>query len=56
MAQSALVNKDQDLNIQIKMAVTKEELMAMDPEDVFEWEATKLDAGLEALGVTIGKS
>ena len=38
------------------MAVTKEELMAMDPEDVFEWEVTKLDAGLESLGVTIGTS
>ena len=56
MAQSALVNKDQDLSIPIKMAVTKEELMAMDPTDVFDWEVNKLDEGLEALGVTIGTS
>ena len=42
MAQSALVNKDQELNLPINMSITKEELMVMAPEDIFEWEVTKV--------------
>ena len=36
------------------MPVTKQELVGMDPEEVFEWEVDNLDAGLEELGITIG--
>ena len=37
-----------------KMAVTRQQLMDMDPEEVFEWEVENLEAGLKELGVTVG--
>ena len=39
-----------------QMEMTKQELMDLDPEDVFEWEVEKLEAGLKELGITIGIS
>ena len=39
-----------------KMAGTKEQMMEMDPEEVFEWDVETLDAGLKELNVTIGTS
>ena len=38
-----------------QMALTKQEMMELDPEEVFEWEVEKLDEGLKELDVTIGK-
>ena len=36
------------------MHVTKQNLVGMDPEEMFELEVDNLDAGLEELGITIG--
>ena len=40
----------------IQMALTKEEMLKLDPEEVFEREVEKLDEGLKVLDVTIGKN
>ena len=39
-----------------KMALTKEEIEKIDPEEVFEWDVETLDAALKELNVTIGSS
>ena len=36
------------------MAATREQMMEMDPEEVFEWEVDNLDVGLKQLNVTVG--
>ena len=38
------------------MSTSKEDMLNMDPEAVFEWEVEALDAGLKEFGVTIGKT
>ena len=38
------------------MAVTKQQLMGMDPDEVFDWDSDNLDAGLKELDITIGKN
>ena len=38
------------------MAVTREKMLGMDPDEIFDWDAENLDAGLEELGITIGKN
>ena len=37
-----------------KMDVTKENMMKMDPEEVYDWDVENLDAGLKELKITIG--
>ena len=37
-----------------KMAATKEELMQMDTEEIFDWDVDTLDAALKELNVTVG--
>ena len=49
MAQSAVSNQEN-----CKM-VTKEHIKSATPDDVCEWEASKVEASLKALKVTIGK-
>ena len=36
--------------------VTKEQLKSTDPDEVLEWEVSKLESGLKVLSITIGKS
>ena len=38
-----------------QMALTKEQLLELDPEEVFEWEVEKLEEGLKTLDAKIGK-
>ena len=38
------------------MAVTREELIGMDPDEVFDWDSDKLDEGLKELDITKGKT
>ena len=38
------------------MAGTKQLLLGMDPDEVFDWDSDNLDAGLKELDITIGKS
>ena len=38
------------------MAVTREKMLGMDPDEIFDWDAENLDAGLNELSITIGKS
>ena len=38
------------------MAATREEMLGMDPDEVFDWDSDNLDAGLKELDITIGKS
>ena len=33
----------------------KQELLGMDPGNVFDWASDKVDGGLKALDITIGK-
>ena len=35
------------------MSVTKQEMLEMDPNDIFEWEVENLEAGLIEFGITI---
>ena len=37
-----------------KMSVTKEELMEMDADEIFQWDVEKLDAALKELSVVVG--
>ena len=37
------------------MAVTKQELMDMNVDEIFDWDSNKQDKGLEAMGIMIGK-
>ena len=37
-----------------RMPVTNQDLVDMDPEEIFEWEVDNLDAGLDELGITVG--
>ena len=39
-----------------RMAVTKQQMMNMDPEDIFDWDVEMLDAGLKELNITIGST
>ena len=39
-----------------QMEMSKQELLELDPEEVFDWEVEKLEAGLKELGVAIGVS
>ena len=39
-----------------EMALTREQMMKLDPEEVFDWEVEKLDEGLKELGLAIGKN
>ena len=48
------VNRQRKKSTTAKMAVTRQQLMDMDPEEVFEWEVENLEAGLKELGVTVG--
>ena len=50
MAQSAL-----DTKKTAKM-ITKDQIKATDPEAVFDWEASKVEAALKELSIDIGKS
>ena len=59
MAQSA--NNESELNLSLKqrkrsmsskMSLTKEQLMEMDTEEIFDWTVEKLDAALKELNVT----
>ena len=34
----------------------KQELVGMDPDEIFEWDSDKLDNRLKALDITIGKN
>ena len=34
----------------------KQDLLVMDPEEIFEWDSDKLDVGLKVLDITIGKN
>ena len=36
--------------------VTKEQLKATDPDEVLDWEVSKVEASLKELGITIGKN
>ena len=36
------------------MAATREQMLEMDPQEVFEWEVDMLEAGLKELNVTVG--
>ena len=38
------------------MAVTREKMLGIDPDEIFDWDSDNLDAGLEKLGMTIGKN
>ena len=59
MAQSA--NNESELNLSLKqrkrsmsskMSLTKEQLMEMDTEEIFDWTVEKLDAALKEFNVT----
>ena len=39
-----------------QMALTKDQLSKMDPEEVFDWEVEKLEEALKELGIEIGKN
>ena len=36
--------------------VTKEQLKSTNPDDVLDWEVSKVESGLKALDITIGKN
>ena len=47
-------NKSRRKSSILKMPVIKQDLVGMDPEEVFQWEVDNLDVCLEELGITIG--
>ena len=51
-----IIERQRSRSTSNQMALTKEQVLALDPEEVFDWEVEKLDEGLKKLDVTIGKS
>ena len=50
------INQRQRKRSTTRMAVTKQQIMNMDPDEIFDWDVEMLDAGLKELGITIGST